>query len=520
MDLHVDLRELVDRSGPEVLDDASSFRGMLEDLIGDDTMPASSVNLLVEAVRYRALDHVVRMVDNGADPDAAVRSAGERFAQERGGGDPERCSWACAVLGYALRRVDDATFARHSLLETRRTSATPPATPPSPPPAAGVFGTTRVPRPVDEAGTVLVPPSTPAAPAAAPRRRWIVAAGAASALVVAVVVAASAWQLSSRDSSSPDADASRADGSTPAATNGTADGAAELQSAGAETDMPAVADRYADLGRTLTADLSACLLLATSTSVEEQLSCSYAHGTLELTTYATLGDLERARTRQIDTRQGNLSDLHPQRSFYAFDPSIGESSEPPEIYWDSAASLLSAHLVGFTGYPYAELLADFEETSPTVGLPTEPRNPALIRLIDEFGLTDCERNHTYGLGESEESRCYLGDHTIFVARFGTRRDLRNYREYASAEQRADTAYAGPRVVCRQFDTDPVCGSAAREEIVGQIRGFISDDGSDDESGVLYVDDSACGCYLEVWGYEGRGRGDPDALLGVLYPNFG
>ena len=519
MELHRDLRELVERSGAEILESASDFRGMLEDLIGDDPVPSSSVNLLVEAVRYQAPAQLVRMIDNGADPAAAVRTAGARFAEERGGGDPELCSWACAVLGFAVGRVDEETVAWFTSLQTRRIPAAPQEpVAQEPTPARADSETVQV-SPLDDTGGALLPQPPPSAAAPAPRR-WVPAAVGVTLLLVVLVVAAVVWVRSANDDGVLESDSSPVGGEGSANTGGETDNADDLQSGDADLDLTAVADRYADLAGSLAAIMAECEPLDSPEAVEELLSCPFAHGTLELTTYATVAQLEAARSRLIDTRQGNLSDVRRHEAFYAFDPSISESSDPAEIYWDSAASAQSALMVAAADYPYNDLLTDFEQTSPTVDIPTRPGNPHLIHFIDDFGITDCERSNTYGLGQSEESECSLGGHTTFVAKFGTRRDLLRYREYTSEEQRADTAYSGPTEVCRQFDTNPACGSAAREEVVGQIRGYVANDGTGDESGVLYLDDPQCGCYLEVWGFEGEGGGDPDALLSVLYPDSG
>ncbi len=107
MDLHVALKELVDRIGPAVLDDASTVRGVLDDVLDESIATVGDLNLLVDAVRLGAVPHLARILKTGADPAGAVSMAGARLARDRGGADPGASSWACAVLGFALGWVSE-----------------------------------------------------------------------------------------------------------------------------------------------------------------------------------------------------------------------------------------------------------------------------------------------------------------------------------------------------------------------------------------------------------------------------
>ena len=107
MDLHLAVRDVVDRVGAGVLDDADSFRGVLDDVLDEDTADPGDVNLLVDAVRFGCFDQLLRLLDTDADPALAVATVGAGLARLRGGADERAASWACAVLGFAVRRVPD-----------------------------------------------------------------------------------------------------------------------------------------------------------------------------------------------------------------------------------------------------------------------------------------------------------------------------------------------------------------------------------------------------------------------------
>ncbi len=133
-DLHEQLRNLVSQHGTGIAENAEQFRAALDDYLTEADASQGELNLLVDAVRLGGVERLLAMLDNGADPDAAVREAGGELARDRSS-DEQRSRWAVAAMGYALGRVD-ATIVR-SQLEGDVTrlpyGATAPATPPTPP---------------------------------------------------------------------------------------------------------------------------------------------------------------------------------------------------------------------------------------------------------------------------------------------------------------------------------------------------------------------------------------------------
>ena len=102
MEIHHAVRDVVDRVGPGLLQDAESFRGVLDDVLDEEDAGVGEVNLLVDAVRFGAVDQLFGLLDSDADPALAVTTVGAGFARQRGGCDPRAASWACAVLGFAV----------------------------------------------------------------------------------------------------------------------------------------------------------------------------------------------------------------------------------------------------------------------------------------------------------------------------------------------------------------------------------------------------------------------------------
>ena len=144
-ELHELLRELVERQGAGVIETPEAFRAALDDFLTEDEATLGELNLLADAVRLGAVDRLLSMLDNGAEPHAAVAEAGDALARDRGTEDLRRTRWAVAAVGYALGRVDAAS--------SRRT------------PGSGGAGDTQVP-PEDRASGRLRRP-----PLRTPRRR-------------------------------------------------------------------------------------------------------------------------------------------------------------------------------------------------------------------------------------------------------------------------------------------------------------------------------------------------------------
>jgi hypothetical protein len=104
-DLHEQLRSLVSQHGTGIVDTAEQFRGALDDYLTEQDATQGELNLLVDAVRLGGVERLLAMLDNGADPDAAVREAGGELARDRSS-DEQRSRWAIAAMGYALGRID------------------------------------------------------------------------------------------------------------------------------------------------------------------------------------------------------------------------------------------------------------------------------------------------------------------------------------------------------------------------------------------------------------------------------
>ena len=106
-DLHEQLRSLVSQHGTGIVDTAEQFRGALDDYLTEEDATQGELNLLVDSVRLGGVERLLAMLDNGADPDAAVREAGGELARDRSS-DEQRSRWAIAAMGYALGRIDAA----------------------------------------------------------------------------------------------------------------------------------------------------------------------------------------------------------------------------------------------------------------------------------------------------------------------------------------------------------------------------------------------------------------------------
>lgn len=107
-DLHEQLRNLVAQHGTGITEHAEQFRAALDDYLTEADASQGELNLLVDSVRLGAVERLLAMLDNGADPEAAVREAGGELARDRSS-DEQRSRWAVAAMAYALGRVGDAT---------------------------------------------------------------------------------------------------------------------------------------------------------------------------------------------------------------------------------------------------------------------------------------------------------------------------------------------------------------------------------------------------------------------------
>lgn len=491
MELHVEVRELVRAHGPEIVQHPGAFRAALEDVLGDDrSLPPGAFNLLVDAVRNRAVEPLVRIIDNGGDPAAAVVDVGRWLAQNRGGGDPAMCSWACAALGYGVGRVDDAVMARFS--PTRKPPPPPPRLPPD----------HRHSRDTVVAPPPPPPPPLPPLPPPSRRRRWPLVVAVVLVLLLAAGGAVAWWQLGSDDDDVPTAGTSE-----PGGGGGDAGDTETI-------DLEEVNLRYSDLAENITARVSSCAEATPPAGAEEMLECTVPVGTLRLTTYASPEDLEAGRVRVIDvTRPYTLSGQGRGHAFYAFDPERSTPREPgtAELYWDSKFSRVAAHLTASSASDYTDVETEFGLTFPTVEVPSEPATPRLVAFIDSFpDVESCERTFTYDEGELEADWCtYLhrrwGELSIYVSTFRTRRDFLAYRSLAAGWEDEDDVFEGSSW---SFTATPDA-----EE--GWYHGYVADDGTPEESARFYIDDEECRCYLEAFGPDGEPAATPRALADVF-----
>ena len=155
MELHERLRRLARDFGVEIFNDGDTLRGAVDDYVPEDEATNGEINLLVDAIRLGAIQRMVSILDADGSPESAVEGAGDLLARERGTADVAGSRWACAVLGFALGRVDESKIRRY------RTS------PSSPPPVLGA--------------ELDPPPTAPAPPAPewpAERQNLAAAAGA------------------------------------------------------------------------------------------------------------------------------------------------------------------------------------------------------------------------------------------------------------------------------------------------------------------------------------------------------
>jgi WD40 repeat protein len=205
MNLHEQLRDLVARQGPDVVESAESFRGALDDFLTEDEATTGELNLLVDAVRLGAVHRLLAMIDHGAEPVAAVREVGEMFARDRGTDDVDRCRWAVSVVAFALGRVGEGVVVTSTAPSIPAPRTRPVAPPPGPrteqPPST--FPATESLAPGSPAPPSIPAPVGPPPPLPPPRRRrtgTVVLAGLLVAAVVVGAVLAGMW-LGDRDGS-------------------------------------------------------------------------------------------------------------------------------------------------------------------------------------------------------------------------------------------------------------------------------------------------------------------------------
>jgi hypothetical protein len=492
MELHENLYALGLRLGREVFDDPETFRGALDDFLDEDSATTGDINLLVDAVRLGAFSSMTSMIGSGAQVTAAVEEAGHRLARDRGSADVSGAQWACAVLGFAIGKVSDAEVRRY-----RTQHSGPPHTqqpmPPTQFPAQqaqpGVAPTQRpgVPmsgsnptamgqqppaQPYGQSGSggypappgqAPPPGSWPAGPPTKKRKTWpiIVAAAAAVVLIAGGVVAVVATQGDSPTPPTP----------PPSPTE-------------VPVDLESVQERYSGLAEDATADLDECEAGEAGDGTTEVLECGFANGTLTLTTYEAADDLTAARAATTPLDAGTRISESDAGTVYSVDASSAVSDAPvSSLYWDNTGALQAGHYVASSeSVTIDQLVEVYGKTSSPIAYPTEPEDPGMIALAEEFvKLNACDRIQTIQDGELEESICSGPKGiTIFMGVFESMKDFKDYRRNA-IQQAADQDY--------KLRTWNFTGQA-RE---GAAAEYINSSGD----GVRYWDRPECRCYMEA-----------------------
>ncbi|GAA3539824.1 hypothetical protein [Nocardioides daeguensis] len=507
MDLHDVLRELVTDHGAGILDDATGFRGVLDDVLAEDQATTGDINLLVDAVRFGVLHPLGEMIDGGADPARAVEEAGARLARDRGGDDQAASSWAAAVLGYAVGKVPAAVVLRYRSSRPASGQLPPPTTGPAAPYAPPA---TAWPPPPTTAATPTPAPAAPppyqqpyAAPASYPpapggyappagfgtpppskKKRgaglWVAAAVAGVVVVGGGIAGAIALSGDDQPPGGKDKESS-----------GPKEPAVDVTPA-------ALDERYSALASRISTGTSDCEADDPGQGETEVVQCSVSTGTLRLVTYADETALTAARTARLDYRAGTLTSDEDANALYEYDPERGGTSDPALVYWDSRSAKQSAVLEGEGSATIDAVVATFTSTSPRVTEPTAPAHPKLREFIDiNMDVARCTRERTFFTGETEESNCESGEDGIIVnvGRYATRKEMKADRKYYKQQYDDSTGQGGGGTW--RF------GEGATE---GGYYAYLDESG---ETATLYWDWNSEDCYC--YGVARNFEGDLDKL---------
>jgi|GEM_PF-2221308 len=546
MELHESLYALGRSQGRELFNDADSFRGALDDYLDEDSASTGDINLLVDAVRLGAYQAMISMLDSGADADRAVSEAGSRLARDRGSADVGGAMWALAVLGYASGKVSDVQVRRY---RTQHNSA--PAPPPAGPatmlPPQGAPGSAPAPRPGPTPGpgpgfSAAPPPTSPVWPSsgpnptpvsgvpgsvpgptsvgsygaptppasyggyghAAPRKKRKVWPFVLIGVVVLALVVGGGIFAIIQSSGDDDGDGDN-DARTSAPTSPTED-------EGPDVSFEGLNERYQSLGSMVTSGMNECVAANPQSGQEEKVECTFPQGKLVLTTYASDAELRAARQRRLNYNEGTIVSDVQSGAYYRFDPTTAdpESTGTPVIYWDSQAGVQSAELSGAAGVTADQLDPAFEAVSATVTPPDGPTDIAVQDFNSLFGIVNCQRIPTETDGETEESECRRSGRRTWVGKFAKVNDLRRYRTNAKTLAGQDDNL----VVDYWYNDDNSNGEQDEDEPEqGKIYGYIEEQDSGTNYGVLYIDDLDCRCYLQMYD---KGQADPEKLYNLIF----
>ncbi|WP_309647016.1 hypothetical protein [Nocardioides sp.] len=532
MELHENLYALGLSFGRDVFDDADGLRAALDDFLDEGAASTGDINLLVDAVRLGSFGWMLMTIDSGAEPSRAIESAGDLLARDRGSADIAGSRWAVAVLGFAVGRVTDTDVRRY-----RTQGAAPPPQGQAPPPTSPVPPTMSPsgPPPAAPAGMPMspaIPPQTPPFGIATPATQfpqqpsvppsmgqWSsppppgqsgpgtgagkgagkgkgllpLLIGAGIGLVILAVVFGVVRFTGGDDEPrvGPGDDPSSgpsSDGPTDGPTDGTTDGVTE----GPDLAFDAINQRYSALGTRVTTGQSDCVEGSALSGQAEAISCTFPRGTLDLTTYDTLDELQAARSRAVNTDVGGR---YAEGSFgviFSFDT----ESTSPTLYWDNEGSLQSGLYEGGTADVEVDELAEvYGSVGSFVDYPSRMSDPALVEFA-QFWLrpNQCDRIQTLSPGELEESRCKARRQiVVYVAKMASKKDLIEYRQVRLRDSRRDGLILSP--------PDWMFGT-------GAVEGRVADSYADGDRVLRYWDQTACLCYMEAY----YPTNDQDALI--------
>jgi hypothetical protein len=364
MEVHERLHELCQELGYDVLDDADNFRGALDDFLDESAVSTGDINVLVDAVRLGAYERMVRMLELRAVPAAAVEAAGDLLSRERGSADVAGSRWACAVLGYAIDKVEASEVQRYrtsagggpqlSAVPAAPVESAPTAQPPAPAEAAAPYAAPSWHSPASPPGPYQQwqPPVVGAQDGSTRKRSRRLLLPAMVALI-AVTIGGAWYALAKSDGGTDSAGGSAPTGqttgrTTPPSSGGTVPPPAPFVSA-ALYDM---ASPYFDPADCFTPAEPSDAPVAMETPDKELVKCEPASGEYSATLWCkdTAAQLLVDRHRFQDTSGGPLRRLDAlpagQSRWHGYRITFHHKNGDPRVYWESARDLCAAELRG------------------------------------------------------------------------------------------------------------------------------------------------------------------------------
>jgi hypothetical protein len=249
-------------------------------------------------------------------------------------------------------------------------------------------------------------------------------------------------------------------------------------------DLESVTDRYSALAGNVGEGLDECEGVEASDGASEALECSFANGTLALTTYESMEDLTADRDANTGTDAGTRYSQTDAGVIYGINNGSAVSeAEVASIYWDSNEGMQSGKFTASSDTVTIDQLVEaLKATDPVVAWPEDPEDEGMLELAAEFvNVDDCDRIDTIQAGELEESICSAPKNiTVFMGVFETQSDFKEYRRDA-LQQGADD---GNPLRNWNFDGNTREGAAAE---------YTNSSGD----AVRYWDKPECRCYMEA-----------------------